>query len=132
MRKMQTRVLYFGVFILILIVLLFLFSMLSQNEGYGTVSGTITYGPTYPGPCRVGMDCTDKPYNGTGYIKLEDGSTIVQGFNADSEGKFSISIKQGSYFLEVGQRFIGVCGKNFVVEKDKTTNLSISCDTGMR
>jgi hypothetical protein len=123
----------FGIPALILIILLlFLFSNLSQDTGLGTVSGTITYGPTYPGPCREGMDCSDKPYNGTVYIKSEDGSDIIKEFKADSLGQFSVSIKPGTYLLEVGQRFITVCTESFSVEKDKTTSLNISCDTGMR
>jgi hypothetical protein len=123
----------FGIPALILIILLFfLFSNLSQDTGLGTVSGTITYGPTYPGPCREGMDCSDKPYNGTVYIKSKEGSAVIREFKPDSLGKFSIDIKPGTYFLEVGQKFISVCTESFSVEKDRTKNLNISCDTGMR
>ena len=123
----------FGIPALILVILLFfLFSNLSQDRDLGTVSGTITYGPTYPGPCREGMDCSDKPYNGTVYIKSEDGSALIEEFKADSLGQFSIDIKPGAYFLEVGQRFVVVCGQNFLVEKGKTTKLNISCETGIR
>jgi hypothetical protein len=132
LRKLKKRIIFGILAIILIIILLFLFSNLSQDNGLGTVSGTITYGPTYPGPCREGMDCSDKPYNGTVYIKSDDGSATLKEFKTDSTGRFSIEIKSGTYFLEVGQRFISVCGQNFLVEKDKTTNMNITCDTGMR
>jgi len=103
-----------------------------QGSETGRIVGTITYGPTYPGPCRQGMDCSDKPFVGLIYVKTQDKSAKVTEFNTDPRGSFDVELKPGKYFLEVSKRFVSVCGADVAIEAGKVTNATFSCDTGIR
>jgi len=131
--KGNTTIIYALLAILVLAAIVLYLAGTSQDGGNtGRIAGTITYGPTYPGPCREGMDCSDKPFVGTVYVKDQGRSVTITQFNTDAAGSFDLELESGRYFLEVSQRFVSVCGKDVAVESGKVVNASFSCDTGMR
>jgi hypothetical protein len=103
----------------------------SQPEN-GRVVGMITYGPTIPGPCMEGTNCSDKAYNGTVFVwDTVSGAKSLE-FRPDDNGIYDVNLKQGKYFFEVSTKFVSTCGKIVQVESGNTVNETFSCDTGIR
>ena len=109
----------------------YLTNRISPNDNSG-INGKILYGPTYPGPCGIGMDCGDKPYIGTVIVKTEDRSREITRFVTDSKGEFHVNLEPGNYVVEVPKLWITGCSKVVEVEQGKLTNIEILCDTGIR
>lgn len=97
------------------------------------ISGTVTLGPTCPGPQRINETC-EQPYLANISIKDESGKEIIR-IQSDTSGKFSVSLPPGTYVVEPvqeGRYPARPERKIIVVEKRKFTETAIYYDTGIR
>lgn len=107
----------------------------NQDNSGDDVTGTVTLGPICPAVSKDNEDkCKNKPYaaNLTAY---DDTSTQILNFTSDEEGKFSIQLPSGKYYIQntLGNSPYPKCTtEKFDVETTKTIELKITCDTGIR
>ena len=100
------------------------------------ISGIVLLGPT----CPVVMDpphpaCADKPYKTDLMLTTADQSHIITKFSSDTDGKFSVKVGPGEYAIRstAAANILPYCSHDALkVEKDKFTNITVSCDTGIR
>jgi len=102
----------------------------------GGINGTVLLGPT----CPVVMDppdpaCADKPYATNLVLTTADQSRVITEFSSDANGKFSVKVQPGEYTIRSAAtaNILPYCSHDqFKVEANKFTNITISCDTGIR
>ncbi len=101
----------------------------------GTVRGTVVLGPTCPVE-RIPPDpaCAPRPYQTSIAILRSRGSGPLATIQTDSSGAFSVSLAAGIYvFHPQGGAVYPRCTDQIAtVAPGKTTNVTISCDTGIR
>ena len=108
-------------------------SPISNNSG---VSGIVLLGPTCPVE-RIPPDptCADKPYSTKLVVTTSDQSRVITEFTSDANGKFSVVLAPGEYAIRnaVTANILPYCGHDkFKVEANTFTNITVSCDTGIR
>ncbi len=103
--------------------------------GQGTVSGTVTTGPTCPVE-RMPPDpqCAPRPYATSIAIRKTGGAEVVKTITSDTSGRFSVQLNVGSYELDPvsGSVFPRCASVTVQVKSSQTTVADISCDTGIR
>jgi hypothetical protein len=109
----------------------------SVGEFWGTVYGTVLLGPT----CPVASDppdpqCAEKPYGTSLAITTIDGSQVITQFSSDENGTFSVEVPPGSYAIRSAAvaNVLPFCQRNgtFTVGVNDSTEVTVSCDTGIR
>lgn len=106
-------------------------SILPYNSG---VHGTITTGPTCPGPVSSENNCADKPYKTL--ITIFPANDPVHAFSfteSKEDGTFSAALPPGEYTLGAGESRFPSCERpKITVKPGIFTKTNISCDTGIR
>ncbi len=100
------------------------------------VSGIVLLGPT----CPVIKDppepeCADKPYATKLVITTSDQAFVIIEFSSDESGKFNVQLAPGEYAIRsaVAANVLPYCSSEaFKVEENKFTDITVSCDTGIR
>lgn len=101
------------------------------------ITGMILLGPTCPVE-RIPPDpsCADKPYQATLAVTTPDGSTVLQTFSSDANGKFSVMLQPGEYAIQspLATRFYPRCSSRGTIQvaPNSFTETTIYCDTGIR
>ncbi len=100
------------------------------------ITGIVSLGPTCP-VMRNQPDpqCADKPYQTTLAVKTEDGTKTISTFTSDATGKFEVNLPSGIYVItSATNNFYPRCSSNgsVVVNPNRFTTTTISCDTGIR
>jgi len=117
-------------------------TFLVQKEGgispfmvLGTVAGTVTLGPLCPVQ-RPGEPCVPTPEMFTSrsvVIYDTDRVTIVAQQPLQPNGAFTVTLKPGSYFVQINPAGIGAGEKKpFTITALKTTTVNFDIDTGIR
>ncbi|MCR4274786.1 MAG: hypothetical protein NUW02_01925 [Candidatus Campbellbacteria bacterium] len=106
---------------------------ISQGSG---VRGIVLSGPQCP-VMQVGVPCPDKPLQTSLTIDMPNSERLspLRNFSSDKEGKFSIAISPGTYTISTGadSGLMFPCHTEpFVVSANAYTNVTVSCDTGIR
>lgn len=101
----------------------------------GIVQGRVVLGPVCPVE-RIPPDpaCAPRPYQTSITILRNGGSAARKTIQSDSSGAFIVSLAAGSYtFYPQGGSVYPRCGDQSVtVVSGKTSNVTITCDTGIR
>ena len=101
------------------------------------IRGVVFLGPT----CPVVMDppdpeCADRKYETTLALTTPDGARVVQEFNSDAQGRFSIGAAPGEYGIRsaVAANVLPYCSTNETVRvfSGTYTETTVYCDTGIR
>jgi hypothetical protein len=102
----------------------------------GTVLGNVVLGPTCPVE-RIPPDpeCAPRPYKTS--VSISRNIETPEGFKTiqtDASGTFSVSLPTGEYiFHPQGGSILPWCNERLVeVGADETSDITISCDTGIR
>lgn len=101
----------------------------------GGISGVVLLGPLCP-VVREGEECPDRPFMTSLAITTPDGTRVIKTFNSAADGKFSVSVPAGEYLIRsaVIANVWPYCSSNgpVVVNGEAFTEITISCDTGIR
>ena len=109
----------------------------SVSKNKGTLSGTMTIGPVCPVE-RVDAPCTPSPEMYAArkiFVYASDKKTLITTMTPNSQGKFTASLVEGDYFIDMEKSRVGsIVGvpKMVTVAQDVTTFINISVDTGIR
>lgn len=100
------------------------------------ITGSVLLGPRCP-VMRNPPDpqCADKPYSANLEVTTQDGTKVVAQFNSDTQGNFKINVPPGGYMVRSAMtNLYPRCISNgpVVVKTGEFTNVSVSCDTGIR
>jgi len=112
---------------------------IAPREETGTLEGHMTIGPVCPVE-REGETCTptEAMYAARAVsVYTQDNKTLVTTLIPDSEGIFSVKLREGSYYLELADPRSGIGGatglpRTLAIEAGKTTRIDVSVDTGIR
>ena len=100
---------------------------------FGILTGRVTISPTCPVE-RIPPDpgCAPAPYATT--ISISNASGFMKAINSDANGNFQAVLLPGTYTLIAGAgRTLPRCPDTYAaVEGNRTTNIAISCDSGIR
>lgn len=111
-----------------------------ESDGVPRTSQGI-HGRTLLGPtCPVMRDppdpqCADRPYKTSLVITTADQTRVVKTFSTDESGKFSVEIPPGEYAIRsaAAANILPYCQSGtFRVQTNTFTDVSVSCDTGIR
>lgn len=102
----------------------------------GIISGTVLIGPQCP-VVRPDMEeqCKDNPYSAEIIVKTEKGRWEITRVRSDSNGKFRVALQAGEYILDPvsgGEIYPRASPQSVSVEPEKTTEVTIMYDTGIR
>ncbi len=106
-------------------------------ESWGSIFGTVLLGPNCP-VIREPPDpeCADKPYETSLVVTTADGARVIKEFNSDSNGKFNVDLPPGEYAIRSAAiaNIRPHCSSNGTVrvKSNDSTEIVISCDTGIR
>lgn len=101
------------------------------------IKGVALLGPICPVE-RIPPDpnCADRPYKTDLVATNGDQSLVVKQFSSDDDGKFSVDLLPGEYFISSADtaKFFSHCSSqvSIKVEKNKYTDITLHCDTGIR
>ena len=123
--------------VIILAVVLALNAGMFQNEdASGTLTGTVTIGPLCPvEPCSVPRDQVVAAYAARPLLIMTKGGTFVQSVTADPDTGYSISLRPGTYVVDIAHQGIGGSPdlpKTVTIRAGETVRLDIDIDTGIR
>jgi hypothetical protein len=95
------------------------------------VSGTVLYGPQCPVE-REDQPCPDRP--GPASVTLERNGVTVGKAQAGADGRFAIAAPPGQYVVRATSQsaMSGCQSADVTVTADHYTDVTISCDTGIR
>ncbi len=104
----------------------------------GTLQGSVTIGPVCPVENSAGYSCTPTPEMYAAaqiFVYLSDKTTFVTTIIPDKDGKFSISLPVGKYYIDMFHQSVG--GTTGVpttvnITSGKTVTLKLAVDTGLR
>jgi hypothetical protein len=98
------------------------------------IRGTVTIGPTCPGPARPDQQCT-QPYSATLIVTRQDGTQAGQ-ITSGEDGRFSIDLPPGDYTIapqvDSQQRLPRAASVEVTVQPGEYAEVSIDFDTGIR
>jgi hypothetical protein len=98
----------------------------------GRIEGTVTAGPTCPVE-REGEPCEDRPVSGASVIVSDEDGKDVAEATTDQDGRFSITIKPGTWNVTARTEKAMSCDGQLVeVTEADDAEVDISCDTGIR
>ena len=101
------------------------------------ISGVVLLGPTCPVMHNPpDPKCADKPYQTNLLVTTINGTRIIKEFSSDENGRFSVELIPGKYVLQNkhSASMLPRCTSNGIqkVAPNEFTNVTISCDTGIR
>lgn len=107
-----------------------------EGESSSGIRGTVLLGPT----CPVVMDppdpnCADKRYATKLVVTTSDQSRVIKEFSSGADGTFSTELPPGEYAIRsaAAANVLSYCSHEaFKVVADKFTEITVSCDTGIR
>lgn len=111
------------------------------NNGEGKLEGSVTVGPVCPASFAEQyptFSCTPTPEMYAAakvFVYKMDKTTLVQTISPDKNGKFSVTLKEGQYFIDmIHQKIGGTKGvpTTVIISKDKPVILKLEVDTGLR
>jgi len=106
-------------------------------QSQGTLKGQVTIGPVCPVE-TVGNPCkpTAEMYAAAKvFVYTSDKKTLLKTITPDQNGKFSINLLPGTYFIDmIHQRMGGTTGvpTTITILSGKATTLNLDVDTGLR
>ena len=104
---------------------------LSSRSG---IRGTVTIGPTCPGPERPGEECT-RPYVATLIVTRRDGTEVGR-VTSGEDGRFSIELPPGEYTIVPQKDSQSLLPRAASIDVSVPANefaeVDISFDTGIR
>lgn len=109
----------------------------STTKGQGTLKGQMTIGPVCPvetinNPCKP----TPEMYAAAKvFVYKMDKKTLVKTITPDANGRFSVSLPTGEYFIDmIHQRIGGTIGvpTTITIVSGKSVTLNLNVDTGLR
>ncbi|MHB8395253.1 MAG: carboxypeptidase-like regulatory domain-containing protein [Candidatus Dormibacteria bacterium] len=101
------------------------------SASYGTVSGTVSAGPTCPVE-QAGAPCPDRPVQTTVRVLSMSGQ-LVSSTTSDGRGRYVAHVAPGTYLLAVQTAVWPRCPVlRIVVEASAPTKANVLCDTGIR
>ena len=110
--------------------------MFQQGDVSGTLKGTVTIGPLCPvEPCSVPRDQVVAAYAARPLLIMTKGGTFVQSVTADPDTGYSISLRPGTYVVDIAHQGIGGSPdlpKTVTIRAGETVRLDIDIDTGIR
>ncbi len=127
MKKLLILIIILVLAIVAFVILNIINSILALNSG---IEGKIIYGPTEP-VCTINEPCSN-PYTGEVLIKSKYLAITLKTFETNDKGEFKVNYQPGTYYLETKQKFISSCRQLVNVEKNKFTNITLDCDSGIR
>jgi hypothetical protein len=101
------------------------------------IKGVVLLGPTCPVE-RIPPDpqCADKPYKTSLVATTTSQPQTMKEFNSDASGKFSVVLPPGEYIINQSNKasMLPRCSSqsSVQVEKNKYTDITLHCDTGIR
>lgn len=107
-----------------------------EGESSSGIKGVAMLGPT----CPVMRDppdpqCADKPYKVTLSVTTADQARVIKTFSTDERGRFTVELPSGEYSIRsaAAANILPYCQHDrFTVEANKVTEITVSCDTGIR
>lgn len=101
------------------------------------ISGIALLGPICPVE-RIPPDpaCAPRPYKTKLSATNAEQTKTIKEFESDINGKFSVDLSAGEYII-ISANNAGIFSRclsqgSIKVEKDKYTNITLNCDTGIR
>jgi hypothetical protein len=132
-----------SLFVIVLIVITIAIAILlntgtplpGTGNGTGTLAGTVTLGPLCPvEPCTLSRDQIVAAYAARPITITTEGGTFVGSVTADPDTGYSISLRPGTYVVDI--RHQGIGGSNLpgtvTIHAGETVRLDVSIDTGIR
>lgn len=111
------------------------FAKCPSSTGRPELKGVATLGPTCPVvDMKSGMNCKDKPYEGSLEIWTEKGG-FVKSFATKIDGSFATELTPGRYVMRIPKTdrpLPTLSPIPFVMEQGKLTEISPKIDTGIR
>ncbi|SRR5258708_1071339 len=111
-------------------------SLAPSQASQSGIKGKVLLGPTCP-VMRNPPDpqCAEKPYQTQFVLTTPDQSQVIKEFSSDTQGKFSVDVPAGAYFIRSapGAKILPRCSNASVTVTSNTyANVIVSCDTGIR
>ena len=110
--------------------------MFQQGDASGTLTGTVTIGPLCPvEPCSVPRDQILAAYAARPLLIRTEGGTLVQSVTADPDTGYSVSLRPGTYVIDITYQGIGESPDlpgTVTIRAGETVRLDIDIDTGIR
>ena len=110
--------------------------MFQQGDVSGTLKGTVTIGPLCPvEPCSVPRDQIVAAYAARSLLITSKEGTFVQSVTADPDTGYSVSLRPGTYVVDITHQGIGGSPdlpKTVTIRAGETVRLDIDIDTGIR
>lgn len=108
------------------------------TTGNSGIKGTVLLGPTCPVE-RIPPDpqCADRTYKTSFVVTAQGAPTqIIKQFTSGTDGKFSVYLVPGEYAISPSKTasiYPRCSGQEAIqVEKNKYTEITLQCDTGIR
>ena len=106
-----------------------------SSSGKGAISGTVLLGPTCPVEHNPPYpQCAPRPYRTTVAVYQGADASVFASTQSSANGSFILALPPGKYLLRAGGvSYFPRCSPVQVsVATDKTANVTITCDTGIR
>jgi len=124
------------VVITLAVVLVLNAGIFQQGDTSGTLTGTVTIGPLCPvEPCSVPRDQILAAYAARPLLIWSEGGTFVQSVTADPDTGYSVSLRSGTYVVDITHQGIGGSPdlpRTVTLRPGETVRLDIEIDTGIR
>jgi len=109
---------------------------LTGGNANGTLAGNVSIGPLCPvEPCSISHDQIVAAYTARPLLITTPGGTLVGTVTADPYTGYSISLRPGTYVVDIRMQGIGGSGdlpKTVTLHAGETVRLDIDIDTGIR
>jgi hypothetical protein len=105
------------------------------GNAHGTLTGNVTIGPLCPvEPCSISRDQIIAAYAARPLIITTTGGAFVGSVTADPDTGYSISLRPGTYVVDIPHQGIGGSDlpRTVTVRAGETVRLDIDIDTGIR
>lgn len=100
------------------------------------IKGVALLGPMCPAQKNpTDPACADRPYKTHLAATTHDQTQIIEQFNSNDNGEFSVDLPAGEYFIissDTASMFSKCLKNNIKVEENKYTEIILNCDTGIR
>lgn len=110
-------------------------SSTGANAAPSGITGQVLVGPTCGGPVgpKTSTECADKPYPTTVTVLDQSGQTVTT-FTTDSDGRFRVTLKPGTYTLHPAStgRLPVAVDQTIQVVSGQYLTVTIMYDSGMR
>jgi len=111
------------------------FPLPGPGNANGTITGNVTIGPLCPvEPCSISREQIAAAYAARPLIIATPGGAFVGSVTADPDTGYSISLRPGTYIVDIRHQGIGGSDlpKTVTIRTGETVWLDINIDTGIR